>query len=102
MHMGTHGFVTNNYNESLVTSRNIDRLKDLPILFISGSENVVYSPETTDKSFTTLINHFQQEGYEREVIQGYGHLDCWMSPDAVNDVYPLVRDHAVRCMTAAN
>lgn len=100
MHIGTHGIVTNNSNESLVTDRNLDRLKDLPTLFISGSENVVYSPESTDRSFTTLTRKFGQAGYEREIIAGYGHLDCWMSPDAVNDVYPMVLDHARRCYAA--
>lgn len=101
MYMGTHGFVADNDKTSLITSGNLDRLKGLPILFIQGSENVVYSPESTDKSFTTLTRHFQQAGYEREVIQGYGHLDCWMSDSAVRDVYPIVQEHVFRCMAGA-
>lgn len=96
--MGTHGFATDNNNVSLVTDANLDRLRGLKILFLSGSENVVYSPETTDQSFTTLTDHFQQAGYEREVLQGYGHLDCWMSEDAVNDVYPRVSEHIFNCL----
>ena len=100
MYMGTHGFATDNNNTSLVTKPNLDRLRDLPILFLSGSENVVYSPETTDQSFTTLTNHFQQAGYEREILQGYGHLDCWMSEAAVNDVYPTVLAHILKCLAA--
>ena len=98
MFMGTHGYVTNNSNESLVTEQNLERLRGLPISFISGSENVVYSPETTDKSFTKLTTTFQQRGYQCEVIQGYGHLDCWMGKDAVKDVYPKVLRHAYQCM----
>lgn len=101
MFMGTHGFVTNNKNESLVTDANLKRLSNLPILFLSGSENVVYRPETTDKSFTKLMGKFGQGGVEREVIQGYGHLDCWMGEDAVRDVYPRVLGHAKRFVGGA-
>lgn len=93
MYMGTHGYVTDNHNTSLVTKSNLDRLEGVPILFLSGTENVVYSPESTDISFTTLASHFQQESYERKVLQGYGHLDCWMSEAAVEDVYPAVLHH---------
>ena len=102
MFMGTHGFVTNNQNKSLVTDSALDRFKGLPILFISGSENVVYSPESTDKSFTTLTRKFGQAGYEREIIPGFGHLDCWMSPDAAQKVYPRVLEHAVKCTRVRN
>ena len=98
MYMGTHGCVTDNNNQSLVTDQNLERLRDLPILFISGSENVVYSPETTDKSYTKLTTTFQQQGYQCEAIEGYGHLDCWMGKDAVKDVYPRVLTHADQCM----
>lgn len=98
MYMGTHGYVTDNHNTSLVTKPNLDRLKGLSILFLSGTENVVYSPETTDTSFTTLTSHFQQAGYERKLLQGYGHLDCWMSESAVDDVYPAVFHHIEKCL----
>jgi pimeloyl-ACP methyl ester carboxylesterase len=97
MYMGTHGYVTNNDNTSLLSDQNLRRLQGLPILFIHGSDNVVYSPESTDKSFTKLTTLFGQGNYDREVIAGYGHLDCWMSPEAVDDVYPLVYEHAVQC-----
>lgn len=102
MFMGTHGYVTtNNTNESLVTPTNIQRLRNLPILFLSGSDNVVYKPETTDVSYTTLTVGLGQKGYEREVVQGYGHLDCWMGEDAVRDVYPRVLEHVRKCVGVA-
>ncbi|KAK5676539.1 hypothetical protein LTS10_010840 [Elasticomyces elasticus] len=97
MFMGTHGYVANNDRVSLVTNRNLDRLKGIPILFISGSDNVVFTPEATEQSFAILTHRFQQAGYEREVFEGYGHLDCWMSPDAAKDIYPTVYAHAARC-----
>jgi hypothetical protein len=98
MFMGTHGYVTNNSNKSLVTDTNLENLRGLPILFIHGSENVVYDPSTTQLSLDKLTKKFQQAGYEREVFQGYGHLDCWMGKDAANDIYPTVLAHARRCM----
>ncbi|KIW32573.1 uncharacterized protein PV07_04103 [Cladophialophora immunda] len=96
MYQGTHGYVTNNILESLVTPANLQRLRGLPILFISGADNVVYTPENTDRSYTTMTTTFGQKGYEREVFPGYGHLDCWMGSDAVKDVYPTVLAHAER------
>lgn len=98
MFMGTHGYVTNNSNESLVNDQNVERLRGLPIQFIVGSENVVYSPENTDKSYTKLTTTFGQGGYQCDVFQGYGHLDCWMGKDAATDIYPTVLAHARRCM----
>ena len=94
MYQGTHGEVTNNLLESLVTPPNLQRLNGLPILFISGTENAVYTPENTDKSYTTMTMTFGQQGYQREVFPGYGHLDCWMGAEAVKDVYPTVLAHA--------
>jgi hypothetical protein len=100
MYMGTHGFVTNNSHQSLVNEHNLKRLEKLPILFISGSENVVYTPESTNRSFETMNNAFGQGIYRREVFQGYGHLDCWMGADAALDVYPTVLQHVLSCTTA--
>lgn len=98
MYMGTHGHVVDNKNESLVTDRNIQHLHGLPILFIHGADNVTYKAESTDRSFTELTTTFGQGGYEREVFQGYGHLDCWMSADAAKDVYPRVLAHVRECV----
>ncbi|KIW12714.1 hypothetical protein PV08_09992 [Exophiala spinifera] len=94
MFTGTHGYVVNNNRESLVTPANLQCLQGMPILFISGGENVVFSPEGTDKSFTTLTAVFALKDYEREVFDGYGHLDCWMGSQASKDVYPTVLAHA--------
>jgi cholesterol oxidase len=31
--------------------------------------------------------------YTRNVIPGYGHIDCIFGADASHDVYPLIRRH---------
>lgn len=78
----------------LVTPENIARLKGLPILFLSGTGNMVFTAENTDTSFTTLCNAHGRQDYEREVFTGKGHLDAWMGANAHLDVYPRVRRHA--------
>jgi hypothetical protein len=95
MKSGSVGSVTTNapaFTE-LVTPENLKRLKGIPILFLSGSENVVFVPENTDTSYTTLCNAHGRKWYEREVFQGRGHLDHWMGSTAYEDVYPRVKRH---------
>jgi hypothetical protein len=93
--MGRLGYVHNNdaASTSLVTPENIAKLKGIPIFFMSGSDNAVYTPESTDKSYTTLINQFGSEDYERKIFADRGHLDCWMGATAYLDVYPRVQKH---------
>ncbi|RAL05213.1 FAD/NAD(P)-binding domain-containing protein [Aspergillus ibericus CBS 121593] len=83
---------------NLVTPENLDRLKGIPILFLSGTGNMVFTAENTDVSYTTLCNVHGREWYEREVFTGKGHLDAWMGSTAYQDVYPRVRRHADRIM----
>jgi hypothetical protein len=100
MSMGRLGHVTTNPPTSinLVTPYNISRLKGIPILLFSGSENTVYAPENTDVSYTMLRDENGAGGYERVVFEGRGHLDCWMGVTAHKDVYPRVREHVDKAM----
>jgi len=52
------------------------RLRGIPILFFSGSENAVFDPQSTDISYTRLRDTFGEEWYGRVVFEGRGHLDC--------------------------
>jgi hypothetical protein len=83
---------------SLVTPENIDRLKGVPILFLGGTGNMVFTAENTDTSYTTLCNAHGRQWYEREVFAGKGHLDAWMGATAYKDVYPRVRRHVDKIM----
>lgn len=78
---------------NLVTPENIERLKGIPILFLSGSQNKVFAPENTDTSYTTLCNAHGRRWYQREVLSGRGHLDAWIGATAHMDVYPRVLQH---------
>jgi hypothetical protein len=96
MQMGVRGCVTGNAPlfKGLTTPENVHRLKDIPIMLFSGSDNKVLSPECTDKTYSILRDTFGPDNYERHVVQGYGHLDCWMGREAYKDVYPLIREQA--------
>lgn len=100
MKTGELGYVTTNepVSTNLVTPANIERLKGIPILFLSGTGNMVFTGENTDTSYTTLCNAHGKEWYEREVFQGKGHLDSWMGATAYRDVYPRVRRHVDKIM----
>ncbi len=74
---------------------NLDRL-NLPILFISGAENECYLPESTAKSYQRLVDRFGVDQYQREVIPGYGHIDCIFGATADVDVYPIILRHLDR------
>jgi hypothetical protein len=103
MSMGRLGHVITNPPTSinLVTPFNIARLKGIPILFFSGADNAVYTPENTDVSYTMLRNANEVDDYERVVFEGRGHLDCWMGVTAYKDVYPRVKEHVDKIMKRA-
>jgi hypothetical protein len=93
MQMGTRGCVTTNgpLFRDLTTPPNVKRLKGIPVMLFSGSDNKVLNPESTEKSYGILRDSFGQGGYSRHVVPGYGHLDSWMGREAYKDVYPMVR-----------
>jgi hypothetical protein len=94
MYQGFVGHVTTNepLKLNLCTPQNIRRLKGIPFFLFSGADNKVLRPECTDKTYTILRDMFGAENYERRVVQGYGHLDCWMGWRACIDVYPMVAE----------
>jgi len=100
MFMGSNGFVVDNNEISLVTPQNLERLRDIPILFIHGGANTVYSPESTEKDYDFFREMFGGEHYERVVFHGRGHLDCWMGKTCFRDVYPAVETHARKTILA--
>jgi hypothetical protein len=105
MQSGYRGVVTSNgpLYKDLTTPANFRRLRNIPISLFSGSDNQVLTPEATDKTYTLLRDTFGGElnggleaMYDRWVVQGYGHLDCWMGRKAYKDVYPRVRENVDR------
>lgn len=70
---------------------NIESLK-LPMLFISGSKNQSVLAKSTQKTLDTLTETNGAEYYSRKEIENYGHVDCIIGKNAVNDVYPFILD----------
>ncbi|KAM3491958.1 hypothetical protein MY3957_004712 [Beauveria namnaoensis] len=106
MRMGRRGRVSTNGPAfaPLDTDTNVERLRGIPIFFFSGADSQVLSPEATEKTYERLCTTFGLAAggggsglqYRRRVIEGYGHLDCWMGRDAYRDVYPMVLDEVDR------
>jgi hypothetical protein len=95
--MGTAGQCLDDKLRPLMAPKNIDRLRGLPILFISGTDNEVFDPETTLRDYEMLRRHFGEENYRRFLPQGYGHLDPILGLNADQDVYWRIFEHLKRC-----
>lgn len=97
VNMGTNGGCVDNDGHSLLTEKNIQRLQGLPILFISGTENQVFDPESTLKDYELLRRRFGEKYYRRFLVEGYGHLDPVVGKDAATDVYWRIFAHLRWC-----
>lgn len=86
--------------EDLLTQTNLERLKGLSICLLSGAENAVWSQQSTKSSYDLLRECFPEVKYERVVVNGYGHLDCWMGKHAHVDIFPRVARHLAVCEEA--
>lgn len=64
-----------------------------PIAFIHGTENICVSPESTEITLDRLGKANGTGLYQRHLIPDYGHVDCIIGKNAVNDVYPHILNH---------
>lgn len=80
-----------------MTPKNLERLRGLPILFISGVDNEVFDPETTLKDYEMLRRRFGEQFYRRFLVEGYGHLDTIIGKNADRDVYWRILAHLEEC-----
>ena len=65
----------------------LDRLQ-LPIHFISGSENRMFVPKSTERTYQLLCEVNGPANYRRSVYQGLGHLDCYVGDGACEAIWP--------------
>ena len=70
----------------------LDRMK-LPIAFIHGGDNQCFLPVSTQTTYDLLAAANGAGLYTRQVIDGYGHIDCIFGRDAAADVFPHVLAH---------
>lgn len=65
----------------------------IPVLFVHGGDNDCLLPESTQSSMEALSERNGLALYWREVIPGYGHVDCIIGEHADRDVYPYILRH---------
>lgn len=65
----------------------LDRLK-LPISFISGSENRMFVPAATERTYQLLCEKNGESFYQRKVYPDFGHLDCFIGQGADQIIWP--------------
>jgi cholesterol oxidase len=70
----------------------LDRLA-IPIKFISGAQNQCFLPQSTEITYELLRKANGDQLYSRDVVPGYGHIDCIYGKNAVNDIFPLMLSH---------
>ncbi|KAF9183327.1 hypothetical protein BGZ51_004087 [Haplosporangium sp. Z 767] len=95
--------LTNEEGKDLVTPENLKRaFGNVPVLLIHGAKNQVFIPESTLKTVEQLretilpmtgMTYDYKGMFRREVIPGYGHLDCIVGDKAYKEVYPFILDH---------
>lgn len=76
--------------ESILTDedrRHLDRLQ-LPISFISGAENRMFVPQSTEQTFNLLCEANGTGNYRRTVYKDFGHLDCYIGEGASTTIWP--------------
>jgi cholesterol oxidase len=80
------------FNGDEVYLPHLERLA-IPIAFIHGAQNECFLPDSTEMTIRVLAEANGSNLYKRQVIPGYGHIDCIYGKNAVNDVYPFVLEH---------
>lgn len=76
--------------ESILTDddrKHLDRLQ-LPINFISGAENRMFVPQSTELTFNLLCEANGKDNYRRTVYKDFGHLDCYIGEGAQTAIWP--------------
>ncbi|MDR3650300.1 MAG: GMC family oxidoreductase N-terminal domain-containing protein [Acidimicrobiales bacterium] len=73
----------------------LERLR-LPITFLSGRHNLVWLPESTERTYSLLCSELGPDLFQRVVFDDYGHQDVLVGADAPRDTFPAVLDHLDR------
>lgn len=70
---------------------NVGRMT-VPIDFLAGELNLLFLPESSQRTYDWLVAHHGEARYTRRVFPGYGHMDLWVGKRAHLDVFPYVRE----------
>jgi cholesterol oxidase len=67
-----------------------ERIAGTRLLLLQGSQNYIFHPVGSLKTLRWLREKNPRGDYQREVLQGYAHLDAIIGTSAAADVYPRI------------
>jgi hypothetical protein len=67
--------------------KHMDRLR-VRTHFVSGSENRMFVPRSTEMTHDLLCEVNGPDLYRRTVYQNFGHLDCYVGDGAAQEIWP--------------
>jgi cholesterol oxidase len=70
----------------------LERLR-LPLTLLSGSENLVWTPASTKRTYDVLTQELGGDTCRRVVFDGYGHQDVLIGASAAHDTFPSFVAH---------
>ena len=73
----------------------LERLQ-LPITFLHGAHNLVWVPESTQRTYDLLVHEFGPDHYRRIVFPDHGHQDTIMGERAIDNAFPAILEHLDR------
>jgi hypothetical protein len=71
----------------------VARMADRHILFLAGTRNRIFLPESSERTMRWLQRHNNPAFYARVPLHDYAHLDCFIGRNAATDVFPIISDH---------
>jgi cholesterol oxidase len=74
---------------------NLEQLRR-PITLLSGSQNLVWTPDSTMRTHALLVDRLGGDLCRRVVIDDYGHQDVFIGAAAWRDVFPAILEHLDR------
>jgi cholesterol oxidase len=69
---------------------NVKQLKGIRISLLQGPLNGIFSPSGSEHTYEWLCKENGPDMYTRRVVEGYGHMDCFIGRDAARDVFPVI------------
>jgi hypothetical protein len=65
----------------------------LPLTLLSGSENLVWTPTSTKRTYDLVTQELGGNTCRRVVFDGYGHQDVLIGASAARDTFPSFLAH---------
>jgi choline dehydrogenase-like flavoprotein len=84
------GLAVDAQGRAIYTSTEAAQRLALPISFLSGATNQIFSPESGQRTRVWLTGHNGRALYRQRIVPGYGHMDLFIGRNAHRDVTPWI------------